>query len=166
MEPSPAVATLERVEAILCNEAIYELADRVPRPSPELGGRPRAYPGYMLLVFDALLSVYRSGRQVEAELSHPVVWRFMRRVIKKRFPNDPSKHLPSKPMLQAPLPVRAEPLPLRRGGPRGTGPNAPRGGRRAGQGDWSDGLRGARILDPSPPLPDAVRRRKGAHSAV
>jgi len=29
----------------------------------------------MLLVYDCLLSVYRSARQVEAELSHPLIWR-------------------------------------------------------------------------------------------
>ena len=92
------VSALERVEAILRNEALYELAERIPRPSGEQGGRPRHYPDYMLLVYDALLSVYRSGRQVEAELSHSVTWRFMRRLVKRLFPDDPSRHLPRRPM--------------------------------------------------------------------
>jgi len=63
---------LERIEAILRNEAVYELAELIPLPPKEHGGRQRDYPDFMLLVFDALLGVYRSGRQVEAELSHPV----------------------------------------------------------------------------------------------
>jgi hypothetical protein len=52
----------------------------------------------MYLVFGALLSVYRSGRQVEAELSHPMVWRLVRRIVRRRFPDDPSMHLPAAPM--------------------------------------------------------------------
>jgi hypothetical protein len=95
---SPGVASFDRIEAILRNEAIYQLAELVPAPPREHGGRSRDYPNYMLLVFDALLGVYRSGRQVEAELSHPVTWRFMRRLVKRRFPSEPSKHLPSRPM--------------------------------------------------------------------
>jgi len=92
------VSALERVEAILRNEALYELAELIPRPTGGRGGRPRQYPDYMLLVYGALLSVYRSGRQVEAELSHPVTWRFMRRLVKRLFPEDPSRHLPRRPM--------------------------------------------------------------------
>ncbi len=98
MSHSPGVASLDRIEAILRNDAIYQLAELIPVPPRERGGRPRDYPNYLLLVFDALLGVYRSGRQVEAELSHPVTWRFMRRLVRKRFPHDPSKHLPSRPM--------------------------------------------------------------------
>ncbi len=52
----------------------------------------------MLLVYEALVSVYRSARQVEAELKHPVVWNFMCKVIKRQFPNDQNKWLPLEPM--------------------------------------------------------------------
>src|SRR5205807_9817374 len=38
------------------------------------GGRPRSYPDYMYLVYEALISVYGSARQVEAELAHRAVW--------------------------------------------------------------------------------------------
>src|SRR5436190_22289184 len=95
---SPGVASLDRIEAILRNDAIYRLAELIPAPARQHGGRPRDYPNYMLLVFDALLGVYRTGRQVEAELSHPLTWRFMRRLVRRRFPNQPSRHLPSRPM--------------------------------------------------------------------
>jgi len=52
----------------------------------------------MAIVFAALLSVWRSARQVEAELAHPVVWSFMRRAVAERFPDQPSMHLPARPM--------------------------------------------------------------------
>jgi hypothetical protein len=52
----------------------------------------------MTLVFNSLLSVWRSGRQVDAELSHPLVWRHVRRIVQRRFPDDPSMHLPKQPM--------------------------------------------------------------------
>jgi hypothetical protein len=94
----PGVAALDRVEAILRNPEIYELAALIPQPSREKGGRSRDYPDYMYLVFEALISVYASARQVEAELSHKVVWKLIRRTVKKMFPDDESMRLPSRPM--------------------------------------------------------------------
>jgi hypothetical protein len=88
--------SLDKVEAILSNPALYELASAVPQhPRP---GRPRSYPDFMVIVFAALISVWRSARQVEAELAHPVVWRWMRRIVAERFPDDPAMHLPARPM--------------------------------------------------------------------
>ena len=92
------VAKLQRVEAILENPEIYHLAELIPRPRRHSGGRQRHYPDYMLLVYEALVSVYGSARQVEAELSHPLVWGFMRRLVKDLFSDDDSKWLPRQPM--------------------------------------------------------------------
>ena len=89
-------ASLEKVEAILSNPAVWALSEAIPDKGR--AGRPRNYPNYMLIVFDALISVWRSTRQVEAELSHPIVWRLIRRMVAARFPEDPSMHLPKKPM--------------------------------------------------------------------
>src|SRR2546425_12561933 len=94
----PGVAALDRVEAILRNPEIYELAALIPQPLREKGGRGRDYPDFMYLVFEALVSVYASARQVEAELSHKVVWKLMRRTVKKMFPDDEAMRLPSRPM--------------------------------------------------------------------
>jgi hypothetical protein len=95
---STAVPTLERVEAILRNPALFELASLVPEQDFSRGGRRRDYPAFMWLAFDALLSVYGSARQVEAELAHPVVWDFVRRLVRERYPKDPSQWLPARPM--------------------------------------------------------------------
>ena len=92
------VATLERVEAILGNDAIFELAALIPEADRSSGGRPRQYPTFMWLVYEALLSVYASARQVEAELSHPLVWSLCRDKIHQRFPNEPAQWLPERPM--------------------------------------------------------------------
>ena len=89
------VSSLDRVEAIIRNVAIYELAKLVPQREPGDNGRPRDFPDYMLLLFDALISVYGSARKVEAELSHRYIWKIIRRLVKKQFPNDPSMHLPA-----------------------------------------------------------------------
>src|SRR2546429_9327629 len=95
---SPGASALDRVEAILRNPAIYELARLIPQPPREKGGRGRDYRDFMYLVFEALISVYSSARQVEAELSHKVVWKLMRRTVKKMFPEEESMRLPSRPM--------------------------------------------------------------------
>jgi hypothetical protein len=61
----PGVAALDRVEAILRNPELYELAALIPQPSREKGGRRRDYPNFMYLAYEALISVYASARQVE-----------------------------------------------------------------------------------------------------
>ncbi|HYN35494.1 MAG TPA: hypothetical protein VEV82_00810, partial [Actinomycetota bacterium] len=91
-------SALSRVEAIISNPAFFRLAKLIPRPSAEQGGRRRQYPDYMLLVYEALISVYGSARQVEAELAHPIVWRLLRKGVKKMFPKHPGRHLPRRPM--------------------------------------------------------------------
>ena len=91
-------AALEKVEAVLRNPAVFALADLIPDVSTEAGGRPRTYPNFMVLVYAALCSVWRSARQVEAELAHPLVWTFMRDLVAELFPADPTKQLPAVPM--------------------------------------------------------------------
>ena len=94
-DPGPA-ASLAKVEAIFSNPALYELADTIPEHAGI--GRPRSYPNYMVIAFAALISVWRSARQTEAELGHPLVWRLVRRIAAERFPDDPAMHLPARPM--------------------------------------------------------------------
>jgi len=95
---STAVAALERVEAILGNAAVYELANEIALPDDAKGGRPRHYPVFMWLAYAALLSVYGSARRVEAELAHPLVWGLVRRLVRECYPRDPSQWLPEQPM--------------------------------------------------------------------
>jgi len=95
---STAVSALERVEAILRNPALYDLADEIALPDDAKGGRPRHYPVFMWLAYAALLSVYGSARRVEAELGHPIVWDLARRLVRQQFPTDPSRWLRAQPM--------------------------------------------------------------------
>ena len=92
------VSRLQALEAILLNPELYWLAEEIPFPDPERGGRMRAYPNFAYLLYEALISVYRSARQVEAELSHEVVWRFAQRMVRRMFPDDRAMRLPGKPM--------------------------------------------------------------------
>lgn len=91
-------STLERLEAIIANRALYELADAVPEPDSSAGGRPRQYPVFMWLLFDALLSVYNSGRRVEAELAHATVWQRLRGLVEQAVPDRSELWLPERPM--------------------------------------------------------------------
>jgi hypothetical protein len=92
------VGSLDRLEALVANDALLELAEAVPEPPVERGGRPRMFPPYAWILFDALLSVYGSARRVEAELAHPVVWGHLRGLIQSRFPKQPDRWLPAQPM--------------------------------------------------------------------
>jgi hypothetical protein len=97
-ERSVGFSTLERLEALVANPALFELADAVPEPDPSVGGRPRDFPVFMWVLFDALLSVYGSGRKVEAELGHPTVWRRLRRHVRDMVPDRPELWLGERPM--------------------------------------------------------------------
>jgi len=92
------VSALERLDAILDNPATYALAAMMPEANQSRGGRRRQYPAFMFIVFEALISVYGSARQVEAELSHPLVWQHVCKVLQQRFPDWPDLHLPATPM--------------------------------------------------------------------
>ena len=50
------------------------------------GGRPRDYPTYMWVLYEALISVYGSARRVEAELAHPIVWNLIRTTVRRSVP--------------------------------------------------------------------------------
>lgn len=90
-------SSLEKVEAILRCPVTYLLADELP-DKPHVG-RPRDYPKYMWIVYHALVNyVWESARRVETELSHDLVWSFIRRTVKEKFPDEPQKWLPKKPM--------------------------------------------------------------------
>jgi len=93
-EAARGVGALTRVEAILRNPETYALAGALPRPDRNRGGRPRCYPDFMVFVYEALISVYGSARQVEAELATRLVWKSVKRLVKKRT----GVCLPSRPM--------------------------------------------------------------------
>lgn len=82
-ERSRGASSLARIEAILANPELYALADSIPEPAPASGGRPRHYPAAAVVLYEALISVYGSARQVEAEVAHPVVWRLIRAGLRR-----------------------------------------------------------------------------------
>jgi len=98
MSEGRGVSAFEHIEALVANPAIYALGDLIPVSPPEAGGRPRHYPGYMVVLYGALVSVHRSARRVETELGHPAVWAFVQRSVRRQFPGDPSRWLPNRPM--------------------------------------------------------------------
>lgn len=92
------VSSLEQVEAILRNPAVYELGAFIEQQDRHHGGRRRDHPVFMLIVYEALISVYRSARRVEAEIGHPRVWALMRDVVREMLPRDMRRWLPAEPM--------------------------------------------------------------------
>ena len=88
------VSALERLESILANPEIHQLASIVPTPPRHVGGRPRDFPAFMAIAFEAAISVFGSARQVEAEFAHPTMWRWVRRRVLKEV----GVRLPRRPM--------------------------------------------------------------------
>ncbi len=118
------------------------------------------------MLWEALLSVFGSARQVEAELAHPLIWQLICAQVRRHNPHRPDRHLPDRPMrrhhylygrtrhLTDPHTFRAlaDPPPDTR---RHTGP--PVGTARP---------RRSRFVDPPAPDPHAPRRRQGHRPAV
>ncbi|MDQ3430906.1 MAG: hypothetical protein M3467_01545 [Actinomycetota bacterium] len=94
MGDARGVSGLERLEAIFANEEIHQLAAVVPTPATRQGGRPRHYPAFMAIVYEAAISVFGSARQVEAEFAHPKLWDWIRRLARQHTGGD----LPAAPM--------------------------------------------------------------------
>jgi hypothetical protein len=88
----------EYIEAILQNEEIYALGEAIPTPPKHHGGRPRQYPGYMVIAFGVLRDVYDSARQAAAEMSDPEVWDRIRSFLRGRFGYEFVQHPPAKPI--------------------------------------------------------------------
>jgi hypothetical protein len=95
MTVEQTVSSLDKLEAVGRNSAVYELAKVIPERQPGEAGRPFEFPTYMPFIFEALISVYGSARKVDAELQHRYIWKMMRRLVKKVFPNDKSMWLPA-----------------------------------------------------------------------
>jgi hypothetical protein len=89
---------LEAIDALLANDLLFDLGDKIPTPPPEHGGRPRHYPAYAVFLYNALLSVYRSSRRVETELAYAAIWAYIRTEVRRRFPARPDMWLPEMPM--------------------------------------------------------------------
>lgn len=94
-DPAGGVSAIARLEAILGNPEIHLLAAAVPTPPREAGGRPRLYPAFMVVFYEAAISVFGSARQVEAEIGHPMMWGWIRRRVLRevgvRLPRTPMR---------------------------------------------------------------------------
>ncbi len=86
----------EALAAILSNPATYALAEAIPKQGRN--GRRRLYPDYMWVFYEAAVSVCGTARQVAGELNDPLVWGWLRDLVEGLFPDDPSMHLPARPM--------------------------------------------------------------------
>jgi hypothetical protein len=88
----------EALEAILANEAIYELAACIPAREPGSGGRPRMYPSFVYIVYLVLVSQGTSARKAAVALGTPRNWRWFQELVRVRFPNTAAMHLRDEPI--------------------------------------------------------------------
>src|SRR5579872_6369448 len=91
---------VECVQAIVQNEATWQLAELIPpsRSGQGTGGRPRKDPACMHVVFACLLSKGRSQLEVEAQLASPFNQRGLRQMMLETFPDDETRRWPDQPM--------------------------------------------------------------------
>src|SRR5438045_6921870 len=52
------ISALERIESVLANPEIHELAAVVPTPPSKHGGRRRAYATFMVLIYEGMMLEY------------------------------------------------------------------------------------------------------------
>ena len=163
---STAVPTLERVEAILRNPAVYELAALVPEQDFSRGGRRRDYPAYMWLALRraALRLRQRAPSRSRTRASGRVGLRAQTRP--RAVPERPEPVAASAADASPSLHLRPQPLPHRPGHPRRVRRPSPRARRRPSPRTRPHEPRRSRLVDPSRSDPDAPRRRQSHHPAV
>lgn len=101
-QPDLAASDARKVLDLLDWDGLYELgdtlADRVGR-DPLAGGRPRAYPLWLVVAIAALNAIYRTNRRAMSELADPDthLWELMRTTVATKAPHRPELHLPPMP---------------------------------------------------------------------
>jgi hypothetical protein len=75
------------MESLLEYEALWDCAAAIPGPPPQVGGRPRQYPGWALVLFDGLCTVFTSARRTETNL--PFFWPKLRERFSALYPDQP-----------------------------------------------------------------------------
>lgn len=74
MSPQERLATEELVVALLESPDMAYVAQALPKPNAAARGRPRVQPPWVMLLYGALMSVYRSANRTDLELGAPGVW--------------------------------------------------------------------------------------------
>jgi hypothetical protein len=75
------------MESLLEYEALWDCAAAIPDPPPQVGGRPRQYPGWALVLFDGLCTVFTSAGRTETNL--PFSWPKLRERFSALYPDQP-----------------------------------------------------------------------------
>lgn len=96
--PSGPLAPLTQLDALLRNDAIYELGRLVDEAADIETGRPLTYPGWIVVLYESLIAVHRSARRVDSEHSHPIIWNLIREASLRRFSDDPGLQAPVAPV--------------------------------------------------------------------
>lgn len=91
------VSDLELVAAVFSNPDTYEMLDSYPKRDSTRGGRPQIYPDYLFFAVGCLSRIYDSTRAAITALAGPIVWNYIRSMVRERFPEHPEMWLPEKP---------------------------------------------------------------------
>lgn len=79
-----------RICNVLDEDALWAMAEAVPEVPRVRGGRPRAYPVWVFLAFDALIHEFGSAVEVAREIADPDIWQMFEEAAKSRYPQDPA----------------------------------------------------------------------------
>jgi hypothetical protein len=82
------------IEALMRDPATTECAALIPASGN--GGRPRLYPNWCYILFNALVSHFQTGGKVQTELGDPRTWLLVRTLARELFPED--QQPPEQPM--------------------------------------------------------------------
>lgn len=93
-QPVTSASKEAAIEAVMRDPATYELAKLIPTSNH--GGRPRLYPNWIFILYNALTARFQSAARVETELGHPRTWEFVRELARELMPVD--EQLTEKPV--------------------------------------------------------------------
>ncbi|MFE2844794.1 hypothetical protein ACFXKS_14710 [Streptomyces scopuliridis] len=94
---APSICDLTRLEYVVANPALYEVAATVFPPKIRKGpGRPARYPPYIYLIYLICIAIYDSSRRTDATLRHPDTWKAVCVGVRRQLGDKEADALPNR----------------------------------------------------------------------
>jgi hypothetical protein len=94
---APNIPDITRLEYVVANPALYEVAAAVfPPKIRKQRGRPAHYPPYIYLIYLASIAIFDSSRSATSTLQHPDMWKVVLTGVRRQLGDSEADALPDR----------------------------------------------------------------------
>lgn len=91
------LSTLQLAVALLRTPAFFDMVELIRLPEAR-SGPPVTYSPISVLLWECLIEDFGSFREAEVSFRDPLIWNFLRTVLRETWPDAPDRRLPKDPM--------------------------------------------------------------------